>query len=567
MGKFSDIKSRNELADFLKVPRKKLSYILYVVSPESCYHSFEIPKKCGDMRKINAPNKDLKYVQKMLANALYSYQREYRESEAIRQNVSYAFEKGKGITLNAAIHRNKRFVLNVDLEGFFDSFHIGRVVGYFEKNRHFNFPHEVAVTIGKIACYQGKLPQGSPCSPIITNLICENLDIRLIKLSKKYKLDYTRYADDITFSTNCADFVTFQESFMTELTAVIRSAGFKLNPQKTRLQYKDAQQKVTGLVVNKRVSVDRTYCRDTRAMANHQYREGGFEIGGNPGTLNQLEGRFAFINQIDKYNNKRDGRKHYVFSLSGREKQYQAFLFYRYFFHPEKPVVITEGKTDVLYLKAALMKFHNRYPNLIERAPDGDYRYRITFFARSKKWEYFFGMALDGADTISNLYRFYLPDRNTPNYLEHFQKISGMQPSKPVVFLFDNEPTGKDKPLKKFLGDSTISSDMKTDLQKNLKVELISESKLFLMTCPLPQGFSNCEIEDLLPESVLEMKIDGRSFDRTGKKNIKEFYNKDVLSRYVYQMYESIDFDRFIPLLNALDSIVSGGKVEEDATV
>ena len=67
-------------------------------------------------------------------------------------------------------------------------------------------------------------------------------------------------------------------------------------------------------------------------MANHQYREGSFEIGGNPGTLNQLEGRFAFINQIDKYNNKRDGRKHYVFSLSGREKQYQAFLFYRYFF-------------------------------------------------------------------------------------------------------------------------------------------------------------------------------------------------------------------------------------------
>ena len=116
------------------------------------------------------------------------------------------------------------------------------------------------------------------------------------------------------------------------------------------------------------------------------------------------------------------------------------------------------------------MKFHNRYPNLIERAPDGDYRYRITFFARSKKWEYFFGMALDGADTITNLYRFYLPDRNTPNYLEYFQKISGMQPSKPVVFLFDNEPTGKDKPLKKFLGDSTISTDMKTDLQKNLKV-------------------------------------------------------------------------------------------------
>ena len=57
------------------------------------------------------------------------------------------------------IHRNKRFVLNVDLEGFFDSFHIGRVVGYFEKNRHFNFPHEVAVTIGKIVYQVCRLRQ------------------------------------------------------------------------------------------------------------------------------------------------------------------------------------------------------------------------------------------------------------------------------------------------------------------------------------------------------------------------------------------------------------------------
>ena len=143
---------------------------------------------------------------------------------------------------------------------------------------------------------------------------------------------------------------------MNELASVIKSASFTINPQKTRLQYKSSQQKVTGLVVNQKVNIDHAYYRATKAMAYHQYTEGSFKIGEMDGTLNQLEGRFAFINQIDKFNNKKDGQKHSVYSLNGRERQYQAFLFYRYFFCAEKPVIITEGKTDILYLKAALKK-------------------------------------------------------------------------------------------------------------------------------------------------------------------------------------------------------------------
>ena len=567
MGKFCDIQSRNELADYLKVPRKKLTYILYVLTPEKCYHTFEIPKKSGGTRTINAPNSDLKYVQKMLANALYSYQREYRKSEGIEQKVSHAFEKGKSIVTNAIIHRNKRYVLNVDLENFFESFHIGRVIGFFENNRHFRFPHEVSVTIAKIACYQGKIPQGSACSPIITNLICENLDIKLIRLAKKHRLDYTRYADDITFSTNCVDFATTQEEFMGELITTIKSAGFAINPKKTRFQYKGSQQKVTGLIVNQKVNVDHVYYRETKAMAHHQYKEGSFVIGSEEGTLNQLEGRFAFINQIDKHNNKIDGQKHSVYYLNGREKQYQAFLFYRYFFCAEKPVIITEGKTDVLYLKAALKNLYKDYPNLIERDANGKYSYKISFFTRSKKWEYFFGMAMDGADTITNLYRFYLPERNTVDYLTYFRTLTGRNPSSPVVFLFDNETQTKDKPLKKFLGDKSITSAMKDTLQEKLRVELIKDSGVFLMTSPLPVGLQESEIEDLLPNDALFMKIEGREFDRSGKKDMEKFYNKDVLSRYVYQQYEKIDFSKFKILLDALDSIVASQKPAECASV
>lgn len=563
MGKFCDIQSRNELADYLKVPRQKLSYLLYALTPEKCYQSFQIPKKSGGTRTITAPNNDLKYVQKMLAKALYVYQQEYRKSEKIQQKVSHAFEKKKGIITNATIHKNKRYVFNIDLEDYFGSFHIGRVIGYFENNRHFCFPHEVAVTIAKIACYQGKLPQGSPCSPIITNMICENLDVKLIKLSKKYKLDYTRYADDITFSTNCSSFLTSQDAFMDELVSIIKSAGFSLNPKKTRLQFKDSQQKVTGLVVNQKVNVDRAYYRETKAMAHHQYREGTFTIRGTEGTLNQLEGRFAFINQICKYNNKKDGQKHNSHQLSEREKQYRAFLFYKYFFWGKIPLVITEGVTDVLYLKAALRSLCKDYPNLVTCDAKGIYHYNIHFFVRSKKWEYFFDMSLDGADTISKLYRFYLQDRNTPDYLSHFRALSRKNPSKPVVFLFDNEAHSKDKPLKTFLSDKTITSAMKSTLQEELKVELIKDSGLFLMTSPLPNGTKESEIEDLLPESILTMKIDGREFDRSGKKDKAQYYNKKILSKYVLQHYMDIDFSGFRPLLDTLNTIVTTPRPEE----
>ena len=99
------------------------------------------------------------------------------------------------------MHVGSKYVLNIDLQDFFDSFNFGRVRGFFIKNRNFQLNPDVATVIAQIACYDNKLPQGSPCSPVITNLISHSLDIRLASLAKKYKCTYTRYADDITFST------------------------------------------------------------------------------------------------------------------------------------------------------------------------------------------------------------------------------------------------------------------------------------------------------------------------------------------------------------------------------
>lgn len=130
---FCDIKSREDLAKKLNVSHSKLTYILYVKKPESYYETFEIPKRYGEMRTICASNGDLKVLQVRLSKILWEHQKSLLKEKGIKSNLSHAFEKEKSIITNAFIHRNKRYVLNLDLKDFFNSFHFGRVWGYFEK--------------------------------------------------------------------------------------------------------------------------------------------------------------------------------------------------------------------------------------------------------------------------------------------------------------------------------------------------------------------------------------------------------------------------------------------------
>ena len=115
MDKFNEIRTRNELADFIEVPRKKLTYVLYVKKTENLYKSFDIPKKNGGFRQINAPQNDLKQIQKKLEVALYNYESQLTREKEINLNISHAFKKGKSFITNAQIHRNKRIVINLSL--------------------------------------------------------------------------------------------------------------------------------------------------------------------------------------------------------------------------------------------------------------------------------------------------------------------------------------------------------------------------------------------------------------------------------------------------------------------
>lgn len=556
------MQTRNELADYLGIPRSTLCYILYVLKTENCYHTFDIPKRSGGIRSICAPNRELKDIQKRLAALLQQHRQEECRRNGITPNISHAFEKKKGIITNAQIHRNKRYVVNIDLVDFFGSIHFGRVVGFFEKNHNFMMSHEVATTLAQLCCYSGKLPQGAPTSPVISNLICEVLDYRVLQIAKKFKLDYTRYADDLTFSTNDKAFLQQYDTFYHAIDGAIRHVGFQINGKKTKLQYCDSRQTVTGLIVNQKVNIDRRYYKETRAMANQLYRTGQFEILGVPGTIAQLEGRFSFINQLDKYDNVHCQEKKRNFgSLNGHEREYRTFLFYKYFYASEKPLIVTEGKTDILYIKAALMHYHAKYPNLVQQKPDGAFDFKVSFFRKSKRLRYFFGISLDGADTMGNIYSYYTDKRKTGkniSYWDFFSERCPTAPQYPVFLLFDNEIKEKAKPIAKFISHLDKDSErIKAEISTNLIAKLIGNANLYLATHQLVNGKQSCEIEDLFVQSTHDTIIDGKKLSLCDKYDPITEYGKDTFSKYIFSNYKHIDFSQFITLLDNINTVVS----------
>ena len=552
-----NIKTRNDFAKFIGVKLQTLTYLLYIKKIDNCYNTLEIPKKNGDTRTICVPNKNLKKVQKKLYNKLSTYYDEIKTQNNFTSKISHGFEKNRSIVTNAEVHKNKRYVVNLDLLVFFPSINFGRVRSYFIKNNYFEINDDIATILAQLTCYKGTLPQGASTSPLIANMICNIMDIRILKIAKKYRLDYTRYADDLTFSTNNKYFLNDYDKFLEDIKNIIHRSGFELNSKKTRLLFSNSRQEVTGLVVNKKISVPKEYYKNTRAMAHSLYKNGYFLIDDEVGTIEQLEGRFSFINQINLYNI--DNKKKNMWHLNSKEKQYQKFMIYKTFYANEKPLIITEGKTDVLYIKAALKKYYKYFPNLITKKDNGNFVFHVNFFKRKQKHSYYLNLVKDGADTIKNIYsNCYIKTKNNKNIttVHDFKKLCGEREKNPVILIFDNEMvSNKDRPLKKFLNEIKVNASQKDKLKENLYINICDN--LYLCTYQLNNKEAcEIEIEDLFPADVLEHEINGRKFSKKDSTHDNGFYGKNEFSQYVYSNYESIDFSNFISLLSAINEII-----------
>ena len=162
------------------------------------------------------------------------------------------------------------------------------------------------------------------------------------------------------------------------------------------------------------------------------------------------------------------------------------------------------------------------------------------------------------------LYRYHIgSNKRIPPYLSYFQKLSGHEQHNPVILLYDNE-SKSERPLKKFLGEDVRATvDQKAELKANLHMRLITSSKLFVVTPPLIGDKEECEIEDLFSDKLLSLNLEGKTFCRKDKFDNNKYFGKEIFSQYVYENYQTIDFSRFIPLLDVIDMIIAQAESHE----
>lgn len=275
------MKTANELVELLNLINQDscelMSYTIsesklrfYALDSVKPFKTFYIPKKDGNLRRIKAPCKGLKHILatlNLMLNAIY------KPSDA-----SMGFTAGRSILNNAEVHKGHNYIFNIDLRDFFSSIPQARVWKRLQLPP-FDFTQEIASIIAGLCCTYDEtvdanvLPQGSPVSPLITNAICDNLDRKLTGVAKRFGLNYTRYADDITFSS-MHNVYHKNGAFYAEINRIITAQGFRINESKTRLQIRGSRQVVTGLKVNTAVNVSNRYMSNLRWILNVWEREG-----------------------------------------------------------------------------------------------------------------------------------------------------------------------------------------------------------------------------------------------------------------------------------------------------
>lgn len=594
-------KTKPDLAKLLGVKPSALTYCLYIVKPENQYTQFDIPKRNGGKRIISAPSGMLKTLQSSLSNLLLDCLDEIISlkfpdseitkpkaknalflkvkcsgSETKQPSLSHGFERKRSIITNAMMHLGKKHVFNIDLENFFGSFNFGRVRGFFIKNRNFLLEPEIATVIAKIACYNNELPQGSPCSPVISNLITHALDIKLAAVADKHSCTYTRYADDITFSTRKVTLpssVAKLDNNIPVAGKVIRSeifrSGFSINESKTRDQYKDSRQEVTGLVVNKKPNTKKEYWRLVRAQCNHLFNTGEFketidgaEVNGN---IHRLEGKLTFIDQVDHYNRLRQGEKlnpkyHLKkdalrksdlssrrYLHTSRETTFSKFLFYRWFYGNTKPTILTEGQTDNVYLKSAIWKLAVHFPKLAtEKSATDPYKALTQFFSYNERTRFLLEL-FGGGDYIRN-------------FVEHYKRLfysyKAPKPSHPVILFVDNDSGPKNliNYVKSVKGIQMFPVGI-ADIRQSDFVHIFCN--LYLVLTPQAAGVPETDIEYFFSDVDRLRPYKGKHFNTFVDRDKENDLSKEAFATHIVKAQKGIiDFSRFTNLLERLEKVI-----------
>jgi retron-type reverse transcriptase len=244
------------------------------------YVGFSIRKKAGGKRKIYSPNQFLRVAQKWILSNILNH----LNSEP----SCYGFEPGSKLRIHAQQHLGSNAVLTVDLEDFFPSISIARIVQVYKTA---GYSSTGAWLLARLSTRQGRLPQGAPTSPKLANLVCYRLDRRLSEFAESVEVVYTRYADDLTFSGGSMAKLAKLRPFITH---IVKDCGFRLNHNKTRLVGPRGAKVVTGLVIgHDEVGIGRRRLRELRATIHRAHVERDRKV------LASIQGWLDFVSDAD----------------------------------------------------------------------------------------------------------------------------------------------------------------------------------------------------------------------------------------------------------------------------
>ena len=287
-----EIRTNDDLAYLLMYTKNQLSD--FIKNKDKHYASFKIPKRYStEKRIINAPKKRLKMVQKIILTEILQ--------KIPCSQYSTAFIKNKnGLLDNALIHKEKVFLLKTDFRNFFQSIKRKKIIEIFME---LGYNSEISDILAGFCTFFNELPQGGICSPYLSNLACYSLDNDISEYCNENNIAYTRFADDLMFSSN--DIEILKNLIDIELPQIISKNktpyfNIELNDEKTKIIKNTSHKKVTGITINDGLmKVSKKLKNKIRAILYFAYKNGKFSETHTEENFNFVIGNIAYVNSIE----------------------------------------------------------------------------------------------------------------------------------------------------------------------------------------------------------------------------------------------------------------------------
>lgn len=312
---------------------------LFKYASGTYYKTYSIPKKSGGKRIISVPDRELKLIQICIKILL---SRKYTPNKNV-----FGFIEHRSIVDNAKVHLNQDVVYSIDLKDFFPSIHKNLIIEKLVRRYLMNYP--MAKLIASLVTMRNNegnyiLPQGAPSSPIVTNMMCEHLDLRLSSFANIHHINYSRYADDISlsfsykfyhywnhphFSFRKHRYAGINYDAKTMIEKIIETEGFRINTKKTHISFSGQKQQVTGLIVNRKVNVPRVFVKRLRTII-HNWEIDGYAKAYNIFLMCYIRQKRGNIKGEIRMERVIEGKLSYLKMVKGTEDSTYRSLLQRY---------------------------------------------------------------------------------------------------------------------------------------------------------------------------------------------------------------------------------------------